>query len=419
MLLEVWLFSTMCCLSKHTHNAISLLIRIPVLCNMITYISANLIYPVSEPPIKNGVIGVNDDGSIHSILNQVQAKNITDIKYYDGVLVPGFVNTHCHLELSHLKEKIREKTGLTAFIKSILSLRQRPEEDVTAAMQKADQEMYANGIVAVGDISNVLLSKDVKLQSKIYYHTFIEVFGFNRPSEPVIASGIVLRNEFLPLRSSIVPHAPYSVSSELLEEIKKVTIENDIQSIHNQETIGENELFETGKGKFADFFAELGIAQSDAHHSGNNSLRYYLPKMPKNVHTLLVHNTFSSKADIDYAKNEHQKLYWCLCPNANLYIENALPDVDLFKNEAVKITLGTDSLASNHQLNILAEMQVLQKHKNISFEDALTWATLNGAEFLGIDSQYGSFSVGKRPGINLIKLGIDQKIENNKVKRIV
>lgn len=386
---------------------------------MITYISANLIYPVSEPPIKNGVIGVNEDGSIHSILNQAQAKGINDITHYDGILVPGFINTHCHLELSHLRGKIKEKTGLTTFIKSILSLRQQPDEDVIAAMERADQEMYANGIVAVGDISNVLLSRDVKRKSKIYYQTFIEVFGFNRSSEPIIAEGLRLKNEFFPLRSSIVPHAPYSVSSKLLEEIKTVTTENDIQSIHNQETIGENELFETGTGKFAEFFAELGIAQSDSHNSGENSLHYHLPQMPKNVNTLLVHNTFSNKADIDYAKKEHQKLYWCLCPNANLYIENVLPDVELLKSEAVKITLGTDSLASNHQLSILAEMEALQRHKNISFEESLKWATLNGAEFLGVEAEYGSLSVGKRPGINLIQLCADQKINDLKVNRIV
>ena len=386
---------------------------------MISYISANLIYPVSELPIKNGVIGINADGSIHSILDQVQAQNIANVKHYDGVLVPGFVNTHCHLELSHLHKRIRQTIGLTTFIKSILAFRQEPNDEVIAAMQKADSEMYANGIVAVGDISNMLISKDIKLQSKIYYHTFIELFGFNRPSEPIIAVGMELKSDFLPLKSSIVAHAPYSVSSELFKEIRQLTSENDIQSIHNQETVAENELFEKGTGKFADFFAELEISQSEAHHSGKNSLQYHLPQLPKNVHTLLVHNTFSNKADIDFAKTQHQKLYWCLCPNANLYIENALPDVDLFKNEAVKITLGTDSLASNHQLSILAEMQTLQNHKNISFEESLTWATLNGAEFLGIDKQYGSLSVGKKPGINLIKLGVDQKIENCKVERIV
>ena len=386
---------------------------------MISYISANLIYPVSEPPIKNGVIGIDANGSIHSILNQAQAQNIANVKHYDGVLVPGFINTHCHLELSHLQKKIEERTGLTTFIKSILALRQQTDEEVIAAMQKADSEMYANGIVAVGDISNMLISKNIKLQSKIYYHTFIELFGFSRPSEPIIIAGIALKKDFLPLKSSIVPHAPYSVSAALFKEIKAVTTENDIQSIHNQETNAENELFETGTGKFADFFTELGIAQSDAHQSGKGALQYHLPLLPSHVNTLLVHNTFSSKADVNYAKTQHHKLYWCLCPNANLYIENALPDVEVLKNEAVKITLGTDSLASNHQLNILAEMQTLQEYQNISFEELLTWATLNGAEFLGIDSQYGSLSEGKKPGINLIKLGIDQKIENCKVQRIV
>ncbi len=386
---------------------------------MISYISANVIYPVSAPPIKNGVIGLNEDGSIHSVLNQTQAQHIIGVKHYDGVLVPGFINTHCHLELSHLRDKIEEKTGLTTFIKSILSLRQQPDEEVIDAMKKADQEMYVNGIVAVGDISNVLLSKDVKRVSNIYYHTFIEVFGFNRPSEPIIAEGIGLKNEFLPLKSTIVPHAPYSVSSELFNEIKTLTTENDIQSIHNQETIAENELFEAGIGKFADFFAELGIAQSNAHHSGENSLRYHLPQLAKNVNTLLVHNTFSTKADIVFANAQHKQLYWCLCPNANLYIENALPDVELLKNEAVKITLGTDSLASNHQLNILAEMKALQDYKHISFEESLKWATLNGAEFLGIDSQYGSLSIGKKPGINLIQLETNQNIEELKVKKIV
>lgn len=386
---------------------------------MISYISANQIYPVSEPPIKNGVIGVNEDGSIHSILNQEQAKNIEGVAHYDGVLVPGFINTHCHLELSHLRDKIQEKTGLTTFIKSILSLRQQPDELVIEAMQKADEEMHDNGIVAVGDISNVLLSKEVKRSSKMYYHTFIEVFGFNRPSESIINEGIKLKHEFLPLKSSIVPHAPYSVSSELFAEIKSLVTANDVQSIHNQETVAENELFESGTGKFAEFFATLGIAQSSAHNSRKNALHYHLPQLAKNVNTLLVHNTFSSKADVDYAKTIHEQLYWCLCPNANLYIENSLPDVGLLKDEAVKITLGTDSLASNHRLSILAEMQTLQNFKQISFEESLAWATLNGAEFLNIDSHYGSLTVGKKPGINLIQVSQEGKIVDLKVEKII
>jgi cytosine/adenosine deaminase-related metal-dependent hydrolase len=366
------------------------------------YISATIVYTVSSAPLKNGVIEINEDGSINAILTQEEAQGIENIQHYNGIIVPGFVNTHCHLELSHLKGKIPEKTGLTGFIKQILGLRQQPEEEIISAMQSADEEMYENGIVAVGDISNLLISKSVKLNSKIYYHTFVEVFGFNRPSEPIIEQGLHLKKDFASLKASVVPHAPYSVSNSLFNEIEKITNDDDILSIHNQETIGENELFEAGTGKFADFFAELGIAQSDAHNSNKNSLNYHLPQLSKKVNTLLVHNTFSNKADIDFAQKEHQKLYWCLCPNANLYIENALPNVEVLKEESVKITLGTDSLASNHQLNILSEMQTLQEHKNVSFEELLKWATLNGAEFLEIESQYGSLEIGKKPGVVLI-----------------
>ncbi len=388
---------------------------------MQNFITADWIFPVIAGPIQNGVLEIAVDGTIKQVLtaDEAKSKGIENIKHYAGVLVPGLINTHCHLELSHLRGKIAEKTGLTDFIKAILAFREQPEEEVVAAMQAADQEMYDNGIVAVGDISNLLISRSVKLNSKLYYQTFVELFGFNRPSEPIIAAGMQLRNDFAPLKATIVPHAPYSVSSALFAAIKAVTTAGEVMSIHNQETMGENELFEKGTGTFADFFEAVGIVQNEAHNSGQNSLAYHLPQLPTDVNTLLVHNTFTAKADIDFAKQQHPKLYWCLCPNANLYIENNLPAVDLFKNEELKITLGTDSLASNNQLNILAEMQTLQAHKGISFAESLKWATLNGAEFLGIADQYGSLTVGKKPGIVCIGLTEDGIIKKETtIKRL-
>lgn len=384
------------------------------------YISADWIFPVSAEPISNGIIGLTDDGTITAVLRPEEAskQQLEVSEHYQGALVPGLINTHCHLELSHMKNQLEEKTGLTNFIKGILAFREQPESTILAAMQAADQEMYENGIVAVGDISNQLISKEIKLHSKIYYHTFVEVFGFNAPAEHTIAKGLALKKAFAPLKASIVPHAPYSVSVALFEAIKETTFEDAI-SIHNQETKGENELFEKGTGEFANFFKALGIAESEAHNSGKNAIQYHLPQLPPQVNTLLVHNTFSTKEDIAFAKQQHQKLYWCLCPNANLYIEDALPDVALFSEEKLKITLGTDSLASNHQLDILSEMKTLQDQKQIPFSESLTWATLNGAEFLGINARFGSLTVGKKPGILNINLTVDGKIdETTRIKRL-
>ncbi len=384
------------------------------------YLSANWIYPVTSAPIANGVLEVSDTGEIIAILTAEEAsnQNIEGIEQFEGVLVPGFVNSHCHLELSHLFGKIPEQTGLPAFVREIVAQRAAADEEVIAAMEIADKQMYENGIIAVGDISNQLISKEVKQQSALYYHTFVEVFGFNRASQPIIEEAIKIRDSYWPLHASIVPHAPYSVSNELFQYIEKNTRPHDVLSIHNQETVAENEFFEKGTGDFEAMYQRMGVPKSEAHGTGENAIRYHLPQMPSNK-TLLVHNTFTSKADIDFAAAQHKDLYWCLCPNANVYIENNLPDVTLFVDPQVKVTLGTDSLASNHQLSILAEMQTLQQQKRVPFDELLKWATINGAAFLGIDQQYGSFEIGKTPGVNLVELGESKIIKSKNVKRLI
>ncbi|MET4141577.1 amidohydrolase family protein [Pedobacter sp. UYP1] len=374
---------------------------------MSSYLSASWVYPVNAAPLQNGIVAVSNDGTITDVWTAQQGKalNIKGIKYYDGVLVPGLVNTHCHLELSHLAGKIPEHTGLPGFVQQVMQQRQASEMEIEEAMELADHQMYVNGIVATGDISNQIYSKGVKLKSKLYYHTFVEAMGFNpgRAGE-IIQKAVEVRDEFLPLRATIVPHAPYSVSAELFEEIKKVSgAVHESVSIHNQETLDENLFFESKQGHFLKLYEFLGLDIGFFEAKGKTSLQSYLPFLSGDVKTLLVHNTFTSGADVVFAQGQHQRLYWCLCPGANLYIENRLPDVDLLRDAGVTITLGTDSLASNHSLSILAEMKVLQQLKQVPFEELLSWATLNGAAFLGIEAQFGSLEKGKRPGVNLVK----------------
>lgn len=373
---------------------------------MISYISGSYVFPVIGPPIKNGVIGVEIDGTIHSVLTPEEAEhaNIGDITPYEGLLVPGFVNTHCHLELSHLKGQVETRTGLLGFVQAIMKLRTSDEATLDLAMLRGDREMFENGIVAVGDISNQVISRGTKLGSPIYYHTFLEVMGFNPlTAKESIKRALEFKEKFDPLKVSIVPHAPYSVSAALFKELRNNGEANDeVLSIHNQETEDENLFFEHKEGAFLELYKVLGLDIDFYEASGKTSLQTFLPMLSDQQKTLLVHNTFTTRADVEFAEAYNPNLYWCLCPNANLYIENRLPDVDMLRNAGVKITLGTDSLASNNRLSIFAEMQTLQINFGIDFDDLLKWGTLNGAEFLGIEGRYGSLEVGKRPGINLL-----------------
>jgi cytosine/adenosine deaminase-related metal-dependent hydrolase len=344
----------------------------------------------------------------NQLLNIVKCSEIDPdkIERYKGILCPGFVNAHCHLELSHMKGLIEKKTGLINFAKGIITKRNSlTVEKQLDEITKADEAMYNNGIVAVGDICNGPETFETKSRSKLFYHSFIELIGLN----PAIASNVFENGKEIAasakkyqISHSFAPHAPYSVSRELMEEISDYnTNAISVSSIHNQESEEENKFFQGEKSGFHDLYKFLNLDISYFKPSGKNSLQTYLSWLLRNKNLMLVHNTFSSEEDIDFAERKHPDISWCLCPSANLYIEDRLPDIDLLKQKKVNICLGTDSLASNHTLSIVDEMNVLtSRFSDLSPELVLKWATSGGAKALGIEDRFGYFIKGRNAGIN-------------------
>lgn len=339
----------------------------------------------------------------------VKAETIdsSQLESYEGIICPGFVNAHCHIELSYLYKHIQERTGFTGFAGELMAKRFTfSKEEIKESIRSAEQNMWENGIVAVGDICNSEDSFELKASSKIKFHSFIELIALNPAlAQKVMAAGKELQAKANKHTSTLVPHAPYSVSFELMQEISKACGENLPLTIHNQESKAENEFFESGTGKVLDLYKNLNIDISYYQPSGTSSLQSYLKNLPSNRNLILVHNTFSTAADVQFAEAYSKNIYWCLCPNANLYIENSLPDVTLFQKENCKMVIGTDSLASNHQLSILSELNTLFKNFNdLNTESVLQWATYNGACALGMETELGSFLKNKNAGLNLISL---------------
>jgi cytosine/adenosine deaminase-related metal-dependent hydrolase len=383
---------------------------------------ADYVFPVYADPVKNGIVTVDDRGKIISVTDH---NNPPDgpVEELSGIICPGFVNTHCHVELSHLKDKIQPHGGLINFIKDVQTFRKSDEKQVLDAIQKADAEMYANGIVAVGDISNSNLSIPVKAASKLYYHTFVETFGFLPDrAEEVFTNAIALLNEFKPQNCSITAHAPYSVSKELFKLIKKHSdSDQNLISIHNQESEEENKFYRYKLGGFLDLYDHFGMDISYFKPQARNSLQSIIPLLTNKQQILLVHNTCTNLKDIYFIKRFDRKINWCFCPNANLYIENRLPKIQLFIDQGFNITLGTDSLASNSGLCILSEMRTIQKKfPAVGIAKLIEWGTINGAKLLGIDDEKGTLEAGKTPGLNLIS-GLDglKITPESKVRRLV
>jgi aminodeoxyfutalosine deaminase len=373
-------------------------------------LSAHLIFTLTGNPLPHGIITVDENGQITAITSTREEKKNHSVEFYDGILVPGFVNAHCHLELSHLKEVIPSEKGFGNFIGEIFHRREAPEEVVLTAAANADKEMFLLGVSGAGDISNNTLTARVKKESRINYLTFIEVLGFHPDrAAKAINTGLSVKTVYdqLHLRSTIVPHAPYSVSHALFQKIYDLNrSESAVLSMHNEESRAENRFFRKGDGAIKDHIEKnLKTDTSFRKPTGKNSLESVLCMLDKEKPLLLVHNTFTSLQDLRHlGKCRSPENTWLvICANSNLYIEKHLPPVDLFRKEGMQICLGTDSLASNHSLSPLSEMITLQQHfPDVSLQEMLTWACLNGAKALGMERQLGSIEIGKKPGLVFI-----------------
>ena len=390
------------------------------------YLSADVIFPIHKPLIINGILIIDENGIIIDLLDPAidEISDSLPVEKFEGILCPGFVNAHCHLELSHLKGKFAQGKGLPYFIKEIITNRDAKEEEILQAITWADAEMYESGIVAVGDISNSATTLTQKRSSKIYYHTFVEIFDISsdRAAE-TFDKGKILQHIFLEAgqNASISPHATYSVSQSLLKLISDyVEKSGSLLSIHNQETESENEMFVRGTGALFERLRQQTNAFSDWKPEGKTSLSTLIGILNLNSPMQLVHNTFTGINDIRLALSNQRNFYWCLCVNANLFIENTLPDIRLLSQEGCKITVGTDSYASNTSLSVLDELKTINNnYPEIDLAEILKWATLNGSDFLKQEKKYGSFEIGKMPGINNItKIG-KEDLRLNSASRLI
>ncbi len=377
---------------------------------MIHKFSSDQIYTSIGPVLQNSVIITDENGKILGIDN-LSLHDTASIKKLDGIICPGFINTHCHLELSHMKGKVDTGTGLLPFLKKVVGFRDIDQDIILQAIKDGDEEMYKNGIVAVGDISNKTDTAAIKNSSKLDYYTFVEMFDFLQPS--MTASTISQYRDVMNGQSdtgynnkSYVPHAPYTVSPDLFNFVNDHNQAGQTVSIHNQETVAEDELFQKGTGGFRDFYNGFGFSLDHFKPSGLTSIHYAIHHLKPIFKTIFVHNTLTSRSDVQAAQAWNANTFWASCPNANLYIENRLPDYSVFIDTEAKVTLGTDSLTSNWQLSIWEEIKTIQKYASyVPLETLLRWATIHGAQALGYDDRLGSIEVGKTPG--LVHIGND------------
>ncbi|MBK8282190.1 MAG: amidohydrolase family protein [Saprospiraceae bacterium] len=367
---------------------------------------SKLIYTASSAdPLYDHVISTEEDGTILDIRPYADIEREAAVQMLPGIIVPGFINAHCHLELSHMRGMIPTGTGLVEFIRQVVTRRGAEAAHIAAHIAEADNEMYRQGIVAVGDISNVSDSFEQKGRSDLRYNTFVEAFDLMQPdnataefekSNQIIEALHCKKGDY----KSIVPHATYSVSDPLFRLIRAHQAPGGTASIHHQETEAENQFIASKSGSLVSFFLSFGLNLDQYHAHGLLASSVPIKAMSETQRTLLVHNTMSTAEDIQAIEDWNKNVYWVTCPNANLYIENRMPKYQYWLDTPTKMCIGTDSLASNWQLSILEEIKTIQKYQSyVPFNELIKWGTINGAEALGMEDRLGSIEIGKKPGL--------------------
>jgi cytosine/adenosine deaminase-related metal-dependent hydrolase len=260
-------------------------------------------------------------------------------------------------------------------------------------------------VVLCADICNTSKTFDLKKESRIKYINLLEVFGIDPSGAQKRMNEITelarLATE-MGIPYYIVPHAVYSISLPLFRLIKSHTGSNKVTSIHFMESVGEVTFLENHTGPLMDSYKKFLPSVSDLKIAGSH-LEAVEKEITPSGNLILIHNIFVERDQIMKLKNR-AGLYWCLCPNSNLYIEQRIAPVDIIAGEGCNIVIGTDSLSSNTTLSIIEELKTIQSYfPEFGLETLIGWATINGAKALCEDVFTGSIEPGKKPGLVLLE----------------
>jgi aminodeoxyfutalosine deaminase len=376
---------------------------------MIAHVS-KWVLPVSGPPIRDGAVVV-EGGRIAAVGPAQEV--LTGFSglvcgHGDGVILPGLVNCHVHLEFSALAGKVPPQARWEDWLETALAAQGAlSPAEVGGGIERGLEELWQSGAILVGEVTNTGASWPFLTAGPLAYHLFYECLGFDLVSafdlpdkfpwfgRPEVAAAAWV---------SAAAHAPYSVSAALFRAVAAWNAaRSGVQTVHLAESQGEMDFLARGNGFFEDLLKRRGRWVPDFQPPGAGAAAYLDGLGFLGPRSLAVHGTQLSAADCALLAGTGTWLV--LCPRANRFTGAGAPPVPDLLMAGVNLCLGTDSLAGNWDLNLFGEMAWL--HENFPACPGDLWlrlGTLNGALALGRDREFGSLTPGKQAALGFIPL---------------
>ncbi len=369
-------------------------------------------YLLKDPDtlISNGAVLIADDGKIEysgpfTGINNGESPQVIDLG--NAVIAPGLINTHTHLELTHLLNSINYNGNFTDWIRQLVDIKRTwTEKSYRLSIEDGIRKSVESGTTTVVDISRNGLALDELIKSNIRKTLFLEIIDFNPDTVSATIDNFkcqidnITPNDLLSI--GIFPHAPYTVSEKLYKCCKKTSDELDIiVATHISETKNEVEFLTKGTGHFESLLKEFDMLKSWTH-PGLRPIEYLKNIGFLNKGCILIHCNFLTDNEIDLIEGSESNVVFC--PKSHKYFQHEDHPFLKLKEHKINIALGTDSLASNDSLSILDEMKFLSKHYNeVKPQDIFYMGTIAGAKALGMNDRIGKLEPGYYADIAVIE----------------
>lgn len=323
------------------------------------------------------------------------------VEHEGRALLPALINCHAHLELSYLARLAREDGmtaagGFSGWVRRLLPERAKPvdPEEVQMAAWQALAQLHAGGCRAVADIGNAPASRKLGENFKLSVCFFQEFLGLSAS----LTDGNVAAIAALPDELSCTAHAPYSTNTELIRLLKTRSAKfGHLFPIHLAETAAETEFLATGGGEFRQLLEVLGSSDGSFTPPRLSPVAYLDQLGVLDARTLAIHCTQVNGEDLAVLAARRTPV--CLCPGSNRFLGVGIAPATAMFKAGIKLVLGTDSLASNPQLDLWAEMQQLaEEHPTLPPLEILAMASRNGAEVLEVAGEMGALIPGAGAG---------------------
>jgi aminodeoxyfutalosine deaminase len=373
---------------------------------------ADWVLPISDEPRGRSWVGI-EHGRIVATGEPGAAVPPAAIDLGRVAVLPGLVNAHTHLELSHLHKTIPPTSRFVDWIRQIITLRQDypdpADSRIVGAAREAITQARAAGTALIGDISNTLIAHPLLVEADLPAVVFYELLGFNRTDvDRAVADARAALARLSPaahVKTTLAAHAPYSVSQDLLQAIRAELDERNEESssIHLGESAEEVQFLRDGTGPLREQLEAMGRWVPDWQPPACTPVEYLdrLGFLGRRI--LVVHGVHLTGSELDRLRALNATVV--SCPRSNEYVGVGLPPLDAFYAMGVNVAFGTDSLASVDDLNVFAELAVARRAApRVPAGTLLESATLSGARALGFEEELGSIDVGKRASLIAVRL---------------